>query len=100
VILLGTNYLSVIGHEEAHKKINSYSGASSTSHITFSFTEIKGMNIIDENATFYDEEYERNAYFAHGINEAIGYQLIPFFNGIMILLSIIIIILIALNLEV
>ena len=76
------NYWSVMGHEEAHVQINKYFGAKSSYTINVDLMGIHGLTAIDKNANFYDDDYSKTAYLAHGINEAIGYQLVPFFNGI------------------
>lgn len=84
------NYWGTQGHEQAHVQDNNYFGASSHANVSIDFSGIHGLTTVDENAQFYSPEDRRAAYLAHAINENIGYQLVPYFNGIMFLLVILI----------
>jgi len=87
-------YSGTVGHEEAHVQINKYFGMNSTYKINVGFDGISGVTTNDITDNYYSLEDGRAAYMVHGINEAIGYQLVPFFVGIMIFLLIIIMLLI------
>jgi len=82
-VLIASVYSSTVGHEQAHVTINEYFGMDSNYVVTVSFEGISGLTTPDSNDKFYSPEDRRAAYMMHGINEAIGYQLTPFFIGIM-----------------
>jgi len=67
--------ISIYLHEVAHQRMNEYYGIES--HIEFSFPN--AMVVADT------EKMPVSLILAHSINEAIGYQLIPLFLGIMLL---------------
>ena len=81
IILVSCDYYSLRGHEEAHKQINEKFGA--LSHIEINYLG-SSKTIVDSN--FESPEAKQNAYIVHGINEAIGYQLRPLFQGILLML--------------
>ena len=97
ILLLGiifwAMYASTDGHERAHVEINKYFGMDSSYTVDVSWDGISGLTTPDANDSFYSDEARNYAYLAHGINEAIGYQLRPFFIGILIFLMFIRIIL-------
>jgi len=89
-LLLGIIYMtyaaSVIAHENAHKAINKYFGVDST----IEYNNF-GLGGITYPQTKFENKSDRDAaYIAHGVNEAVGYQTIPWFFGIMALQVIII----------
>jgi len=88
-ILLLSVYSSIVAHEQAHVKINDYFGMDSSYKINIGFDGISGVTTNDLNDDYYSPEDRRAAYMVHGINEAIGYQLTPWFTGITGLLVII-----------
>jgi len=67
---------SVYMHEVAHQTINTYFGVSS--HIEF-FGGALGSTVVDSGVI------PEAGILAHSINEAVGYQLLPLFLGIMAL---------------
>jgi len=70
--------LSLWQHEQAHIAINKNAGVNSR-------IEIRGFSLVTiaENAPKTDLS---NYKLAHSINEAIGYQLVPLFAGLMLLI--------------
>jgi len=80
-IIITANFLSTDLHEEAHKIINSYYGVDS--HIEVNYFGVS-YTIPDEN--FATPEDRKFAYLGHSMNEAVGYQIKPLFNGVMLLL--------------
>ncbi len=73
--------VSIEMHEIAHIQINKYFGVDS--HIEY-FTKDYPISTVADNK-FSNSEDRRFAYFAHSINEAVGYQLTPYFLGVMLL---------------
>jgi len=92
-IIFWVMYTSTVGHEKAHVAINTYFGMDSNYVVNVGWDGISGLTTPDANDSFYSEEARNYAYLAHGINEAIGYQLRPYFIGILIFLMFITIIL-------
>ena len=86
-------YSSTVAHEKAHVQINKYFGMESSYTVTVDWDGISGLTTPDSNDSFYSAEDRDYAYLAHGINEAIGYQLIPYFVGILTFLMLITLIL-------
>lgn len=76
-ILIVCSITFVMGHEEAHKKINDYNGIDSNVEYY-----ILGAHTVSESPL------TQEAIIGHGINESIGYQLAPLLVGIMALQAI------------
>jgi len=93
-IIIGTGMMSVQLHEKAHQQINKYYGADS--HVVLNYFGTS-YTILDEN--FSSAESQRMAYLGHSVNEAIGYQLTPYFMSIMILFFVVILIGVAIVFE-
>ena len=70
ILFLGLG-VALYQHETTHVQINKYAGVDS--HIEFNFTG--AVTVPDED--FASKELYSQAYISHGINEAIGYQIIP-----------------------
>lgn len=78
----GIYYLSLLEHEHAHVQIYKYFGVSSK-------VEMNLFDGVTQPTTPIPPEYNPQIQLAHGINEAVGYQLIPFLLAIVFLLSMI-----------
>lgn len=70
ILVIGLS-VSLYQHETTHVQINKYAGVDS--HIEFNFTG--AVTVADED--FASKELYSQAYLSHGINEAVGYQIIP-----------------------
>lgn len=72
ILVIGLS-VSLYQHEAAHVQINKYAGVDS--HTEWSFT--RAFTVAD--SEFKSKELYSQAYTSHGVNEAVGYQIIPLF---------------------
>jgi hypothetical protein len=82
LLTTGVYYLSLLEHEHAHVQIYKYYGVSSQ-------VEMNLFEGVTKPTSPIPPEYSSQIQLAHGINEAVGYQLIPFLIVIVFLLSMI-----------
>jgi len=75
ILVFGITVTSMYVHEVAHIRINSYYGIDSELHWNIHSPYVMPL-----------EKPPNDALFAHAVNDAVGYQLLPFFVGLCILL--------------
>lgn len=82
LIVFTVFYSSMVAHEHAHVQIYKYYGVDSTVHMDLFSGETQATSPVPN-------EYRGEIELAHGINEAVGYQLSPPLIAIVFLLSMI-----------
>jgi len=77
---MGVSYLSVVGHESTHVQINTYFQTESEYSVEWTWRGLSGRTIVTGE---FPSELKRDfAFLGHSVNEAVGYQLTPFFWSI------------------